>query len=347
MVCICKNQLAAASAALASAKLDFSVTPPTAAMQLAAHLSLAPPQLDPDLLDALKNAQIPPFAMGAGTGTLSGLVNAAMAIKATLGISPLAPGAAMQLKAALGTLAAHGPALTMPPANLHAIGQISAAASAVAQIRAHLGIDPLMPNASLALNEALGQPAPPPPAWAIPKLQLIAGYAPLVSIANTLKLDLGAPGALNTLASHIKALAALPGVPGLAGGNVMLPKLSLLASLANIHAVTGINLAASEGPAQARAMMSQLASLKVTPPHLPAVPLPSVPNIKAVLGLGPALGPLSGLKWSIPPFSALPLLSSLLPAVSLVAQLQAVAPMLKLPNVAVPSPCGGGCPMAA
>src|SRR6185437_7820849 len=87
VVCICKNQLAAASAALARANLNLSVTPPTAAMNLAAHLSLAPPQLDPGLLDALKNLQIPPLAMGAGTGTLSGLVNAAMMIKATLGIN--------------------------------------------------------------------------------------------------------------------------------------------------------------------------------------------------------------------------------------------------------------------
>src|SRR5215813_4013582 len=91
MPCICKHQLAALSAA-ARLDLGFHVTPPTALLRLAANLSMAPPALDIPLLDELRNMHIPSLAMGpAQMGTLSSLVNAALTIRATLGIDPLAP----------------------------------------------------------------------------------------------------------------------------------------------------------------------------------------------------------------------------------------------------------------
>jgi hypothetical protein len=194
-------QLASVAPTLALARQAFGVN--VLAPNASAQLALA--------FDSINLLQIPPLP-SVPVGPLlqvSGLVSMVMSIRATFGIDLLAPGAGVQLQAALNAMASLSlPTIPAPVAQI----------SMVAAIAAALGIDLAGPNAAARLSAALSMLATLRlPKLTIPLLPLAELLALLAALAN-IQAGLGVNplgfGASAAISARLAPLGALsPSLP--------------------------------------------------------------------------------------------------------------------------------------
>ncbi len=181
-----------------------------------------------------------------------------------------------------------------------------------------------------ALNLALNMPMPTLPALTLGTLQQLSS---LISIALSLGVNLAAPGGIAALSLALGPLAGIA-LPPL---KISLPLLARINALATINAAFGLGPAAMAALPSMLASLTALISLKLPFPTIKAqLGLPSAAALSTILALN--LPQLAALHWSVP---AMPSLMAALPALSLMAKLNGLLPMINL------NPCATSCPLSA
>jgi hypothetical protein len=346
MVCLCKNQLAAAMDATAdlSAAADLAATlpaPPIPSAMLSAGTAGAGGDPDFSLLAAIQGLSLPPISLTAALPQLSAMISAALVCSAKLGIS--LPGGKAELSAMLGSF---DPSSLAPLMSLNASGManLSAYASAAAQMKAQFGAYPWDTNLSAQISEAFGggggvalsatlsPPVPPGIAAEIaPKLPQIASLNALASLSASLGADLGSPGGLASFSASLAPLAGIS-LPSVSISPALSMRLSQVASIMSTFGAGGLG--------SIQAQLSAMLSLQLPLPKISASfgtpTLPTQQQLNLIGGLD--LNALASANWQVPD---LPPLAAALPGISAIANLSLLGPVLQL------SPCGAGCPMGA
>jgi hypothetical protein len=181
-----------------------------------------------------------------------------------------------------------------------------------------------------ALNLALNMPMPKLPALTLGTLHQLSS---LISIALSLGVNLGTPGGVSSLALALGPLAniALPPM------KIALPLLARINALATINSAFGLGPAATARLPMMIASLSALIALKLPFPSIKAqLGMPSASALSSILSLN--LPQLAAIHWSVP---AIPSLMAALPALSLMAKLNGLMPMINL------NPCASSCPLSA
>jgi len=306
---------------------------------------------DPALLDVDWPAPpMPPQAMS----TLLSLVLARASLVRVLGLDPVRPADLARLARVIATLNLRADllaALLAAEPRWDALVTPLAQADLVARAAA-AGILALpAPNVRLAATLATGVPVAP---WR-PVLAKVKLLVPLVAIGQALSVDWTAPGAVDTLAALLRQLRALL-LPPLTNLPMVLQLLARFDAAARLQLALGVN-PRLVGPARVRAMVAarMTAAIRLMPPGLtlqagvvaglpPMQPNPSLILDPVVIRLALALRPpvLDRLRWQVPPFESLPLLTTGLPLASLLEALS----KLGLDPIRH-APCGPVCDAAA
>jgi len=325
MFCICTTQLNALLETSAQLALGVALPPiPPLLMNFAASTGVA--SASASEIELMLNLAIPPLPILEGSATLSGLASVA-ATASALGLNlstseGIAAIADLCAQINLGMLA---PLMQM---SAGAAMQLSATLNIALQLGATLGVNLFSAAASAQIGAAvqssiglaLGAAASLSPA----SFQAIARLQVLVQLGAAFNVSLNAAG-LAQLSATLRALIALnvPQItipPALLGVAMALQATASLGvapgGLASMMATLSVNL---------QLVLTAVLQLNWTPPGFspPA-------SLSAVLSMD--LSAVAALNWKVP--AQLPVVTFALPALSLIAALNAASPILAT------TPCG-------
>jgi hypothetical protein len=321
MFCICATQLSTLLSTAAQLQLGVSLPPiPPLLMNFAAATGVAPASAS--LVAQLQGLLIPHIPILQGSATLSGLAALATTASAlgldlatSAGISAIADLCA-QLN--LGLLA---PLMQIPAG---AAAQLSATLNVALQLGAALGVDMFAANAQGSIAAAAqasvqASLALTPPGFAPAGLQAVARLQVLVQLGAAFGIPLTAAG-MAQLAVTLRALIGLN-----------IPQTAVPPALSSV--AVALRVAVSSGALASGGLAAMMAALSVNLQlvlrallQLNWAPPPFAPpaSLSAVLGMD--LQALAALNWSVP--AQLPVVTFGLPALSLIAALNAASPIL-------------------
>jgi hypothetical protein len=316
------------------AALEQRLAMPTEAVALGVPAGCHTP-LTRDLADRVLGAYVPPVTLVSGLPTLGTLANLHYLATVRLGF-PLPHSAVLlaQLMERLD-LSALSSIAQMPWGPLSRLAMLVRLGQLLKQ---RLGIDPGQANASQVIAASLPQQVPAfgqsLPSACPPSVTARLGYLlqlrQLLSLSETLGVQLGGPGGVQQLAMQLRGLLSVR-LPVLAVMPSLLPNLCLLAQINAAWPLAGI--AANAQPF--RAHIAALLKLSVpTPPSClgPAItpdpskmtpPMPTPETIEQVLNTD--LTELAKADWKIP--ESVPIMPAI-PGLNALAQLQELGPVL-------------------
>jgi hypothetical protein len=352
MVCFCKQSAESLQLAVrAMASENFTLSAQSAASLrvtavanwLAARgLPQAPWSADPAWLELVLPA--PKLSLSA-MATLSAMAQLNAQVKLAFNIDLLAAGSATPLVRLVATLNARLSAMLSASIDLNIDASawltLAAELEAAVSVTAAASLNLFAPSPSL-LSAYLAPGGIELSLWA-PFLDAIAALSPLIA----LRLQLGIADSVS-LAAAIRMLNAIE-VPALVDLSATLSLVAALSAVARLQATLGVNVLEA-GLASISAMVAlrveaalALIPPSASPPRISICPtlIASPPVVAAAASAEIAL--LADLDWKVPDLSAVASLGSLLPALSLSAQMSAA---LTMPAIML-KPCASGCDAAS
>jgi hypothetical protein len=351
MVCFCKQSGESLQLAVrAMATENFALSAPSSASLrvtavanwLAARgLPQAPWPAEAAWLDLV--LPTPKLSLSA-MATLSALVQLYAQVKASFNIDLLVSGSATALVRLVATLNARLSAMLSASIDLNIDASawltLAAELEAAVAVTAAASLNLFAPSPSL-LSAYLAPGGIELSLWA-PFLDAIAALSPLIALSLQLGISDSA-----SLAAAIRTLNAIE-VPVLVDVSAALSLIAALSAVARLQATLGINVLEA-GLAEVSAMVAlrveaalALIPPSASPPRISTCPTLMAPPAVVAAAASADIGLLAALDWNVPALASLNLTASLMPALSLSAQLSALgsaAVMLK--------PCALGCDAAS